>query len=169
VVFAPAQIGDVWLASVRFEENDAFVFTGESRLTFQVEQDVEIESYEPGDESRGSLARLRLDLNVKWWENDKPATEAPFGIELAIKGIFTWWETPDEEIARSWLEYNGPYLLWPYARSYVATITGLGNLPTLTLQTLQVPELPDLESSEENAVPDPVIPQGIEQRSSEPV
>lgn len=38
------------------------------------------------------------------------------------------------------------YLMWPYLRGYIATLTSMSALPQLTIYTMNVPEPPVLDS-----------------------
>jgi len=48
----------------------------------------------------------------------------------------------EEDFRRDWLDFNAPYLLWPYARAYIANLTGSSSLPPLTIFTMKVPHPP---------------------------
>jgi preprotein translocase subunit SecB len=90
-------------------------------------------------------ATLRLDLEFDWVDEDGQPLR-PFDLRVVIRGGFSWSDGPTEErLARKWLEYNGMYLLWPYARSFIATVTSQSRLPALTLYTLDVPQPPELD------------------------
>jgi hypothetical protein len=77
------------------------------------------------------------------WDGDG---QAPFALELTVEGLFSWQKNSrPEELMRAWLAWNGVYLLWPYARTFVSTITGFSALPPLTIYTMRVPDPPELE------------------------
>jgi preprotein translocase subunit SecB len=71
-------------------------------------------------------------------------------LSVRVGGVFSWQAAtkPDRRLAELWLEYNGMYLLWPYARSYIAAISGMSNVPPLTLYTMSLPNPPDLSELE---------------------
>ncbi|OLE20517.1 MAG: hypothetical protein AUG50_00375 [Betaproteobacteria bacterium 13_1_20CM_3_63_8] len=86
----------------------------------------------------GSMVRVRLALE---WEPlaANAEIERPFEIELDVVGIFDWDGEATGEYRQSWTDFNGPYLLWPYIRSYMTWITTTAGLPPLVLPTLAVP------------------------------
>jgi preprotein translocase subunit SecB len=148
-MFAPAQLGDVWLAHVRFDDAPDFEVGQHPELQYDVVPYLTVEELE-FEENGSAAATVRLDLEIRWFagESEERAGAVPFEIALGLRAGFTWTEAPAEELARRWLDFMAMYLLWPYARAHVANITSFSAAPTLTLATLEVPELPELESEE---------------------
>lgn len=158
---APAQLVQAWLASVTFAENREYLeSTDRSKVSYEVESSSEIEDLARFESEDETWAWVRLDARIVWHAEgeegqgeggEKPAT--PFDLDMTLRGAFMWGSaTVDERVAHAWLEYNASYLLWPYLRSYVATITGMGILPALTIYTMSVPEAPDFDSEEDVSV-----------------
>jgi hypothetical protein len=130
------------------------------RINYEVIPAVTISEFDRDTE--GLTAAIRLNAVVEFAHPaDESAEESdqtgpgpvPFEIELALHGTFSWdsAEMPDDDLARGWLEYNGMYLMWPYLRSYVAIITGMSHLPSLTIYTMNVPKPPVITSAEPDA------------------
>jgi preprotein translocase subunit SecB len=95
-------------------------------------------------------AFLRVGIEVDWSRTDE--AEGPYPFELNAEGMFQWSAASapkTERMARLWLEHNGIYLLWPYLRTYVATITGMSDLRPLTIYTMRVPDRPKLEGDDD--------------------
>jgi hypothetical protein len=151
-VASPAQISEAWLAAVDFRGNPEWP-TGEG-LLYRLDQDFEVTDLEERTEEDDShfSARGTLTLTVRWFEDEGEtieASEGPFDLTISVGGEFTFVPGREERFVETWLTYNGAYLLWPYARAHIATITGLGRLPRLTIFTSQVPTAPDFESDED--------------------
>jgi hypothetical protein len=151
-VDSPAQVADAWLAAADFRDRPEWPAT---RPTFyQLEQNFQVTDFELREEAEVSYysARGALTLTVNWFQDEEEtieAAEVPFELSLTVAGEFRFTPGREERFARGWLDYNGEYLLWPYARAYVATITGLGRLAKMTIYTSAIPQAPDFESDED--------------------
>jgi hypothetical protein len=162
VALEPAQLEAAWLTSVDFELDPDFDRDDISAMTYSVESEAHIGDRD--DHEDGSLASMvKLDLVVKWSRHDEETSDdapVPFRIAVQVTGVFEWpaGRQPEERLARLWLEYNGMYLLWPYARSYIAQISGMSNLPALTLYTMSVPVAPDLTDDVDTSEVTPAEP-----------
>lgn len=162
-MFAPAQLERAWLASIAFEENFGFSLEERHKVSYELDARTEIETLFADEEDPPvTWAIVRVDVDLEWHraEGREPDQEggedeeAPFTLSASVRGAFTWApdRPPEERFARAWLDYNAMYLLWPYLRGYISTVTGFSTFPPLTIYTMQVPEPPDLES-EEQALP----------------
>jgi hypothetical protein len=173
---APAQIENVWLSKVDFSTNPGFdrseaiqwIFTTVSEAQMEPLQRTDAaadgeQSGEEGADDRISWSTVRLAVHIEWAriDGDEPQEDedgdAPLQIALEVTGVFVWRgdAIPDDRIGNLWLEYNAQYLLWPYLRQYIATITAMSNVPTLTIGTMNVPELPQIgDDSAENVLED---------------
>lgn len=149
---SPAQIENAWLAAVEFRDCPESI--GGGPIWFAVDSQFELKELQALEEDNGHRVEVEVTLKVLWFDDEAETAEAsdrPFDLSIAVGGEFRFLPGRDERFIRAWLDYNGEYLLWPYARAYVATITGLGRFPKLTVETLQVPQLPELESEEDAA------------------
>jgi preprotein translocase subunit SecB len=142
----PAQLEWVWLSRVNFNVNPEFERNDIGKTTYYVEPDTDVALLN-AEESGARSAVVTLSATIEWErEGDGPL---PFEMQIDVGGHFRWNErAPDEQLARLWLDYNGMYLLWPYLRSYITTITAMAPVPPLTIYTMNVPEPPDVESDE---------------------
>jgi hypothetical protein len=152
-VIIPAQLRNAWLARVRYKENPDFD-PADLPLTYGLNHTTTVESldFAVEDESDevGTSATVRFDLAVEWYHGDEPADSVPFNLAVSLRSLFVWTQPTEKQVAERWLNYNASYLLWPYARSYIAAITSWTHLQTpLTIYTQEVPELPDFESEED--------------------
>jgi preprotein translocase subunit SecB len=143
-VLASPELPNVWLASLRFEENLDFDRGARSApLDYRINSDITVDDLHRAGEDDETHAVATMSASIDWSE------EGPFTVEANIRGLFVWDNsTIDEDLARSWVEYNATHLFWPYLRSYVTTITALSSFPSLTIYTVSVPESPDFESEE---------------------
>jgi hypothetical protein len=125
------QLAHAWLSGVEFQEHRDVRLDGLAyRVSHELESDVTLE---------GALCHLRV--MIAWFEGDVEV-EGPFALSLRVSGRVEWIEErPDEETVRAWLAYSGPYLLWPYVRSFASLITGSSSYPPLTIFTLAVPRV----------------------------
>ena len=143
------QLENAWLVSVAYAEHEWHF--GEESIWFNVDEAFVVTRFQPEDD--GAVAATgELELRVRWYADEEitmPAERAPFDLTMRLAGDFRFDVGTEERFARAWLEYNGAYLLWPYARANAATVTGLGRLPKLTLYTRRLPELPEIESEED--------------------
>jgi hypothetical protein len=148
-VSSPAQIENAWLAAVDFRDHYDYLRPG--TLWFDLEDSFEVRDLNLEDEET-FVAHTELEVTVRWFDDAELTIEAPewpFDLTLTVGGDFRFVSASEERFARTWLDYNGAYLLWPYARAYVASITSLGRLAHLTLETRRVPNPPDIESDED--------------------
>lgn len=135
------QLQEAWLAGVQFEENGEFdTSLMEEGLSYTVESrsSAWLEPFVGGG----------LRITVEWQDKDAESCDGPFRLMVAVHGTFTVPEAilqeKGEQVER-WLNFTGPFLLWPYARSYVSTITALSQFSPLTLFTLALPRPRALE------------------------
>ena len=164
----PAQLTSAFLSEVRLRTDPEFAWPDASRWNYAIVPEVEIE--DPTEAEDGGLeATVHVNVRIDWSEDEEgdegdegdEAEEPPFDLHLQVTGYFTWTPRmrPDEDqTARLWLEYNGQWLLWPYVRNYIAMLTGMTNVPPLTIETLRVPDPPDLgqdKSAEPSTSSDP--------------
>lgn len=146
----PAQLEDVWLQRVRFEANPSYDGVGLG-VTYSVEPEVDLGELVTNDEDGSVSAVVRLRAAVKFSRAEEDPGELPFEMEIEIHGRFRWEAPPTRIVlASAWLEYNGMYLLWPYLRSHIATVTGMSELPTLTIYTMNVPKPPVIPAEEQD-------------------
>lgn len=131
------QLVDVRLVGIDFAVKPDFDFDFDG-LTFGVDRDVDAAL---GEETSSVI----LSVTITW--DAEEGRIPPFDLRVRVEGTFEWVvderESPEREIG--WLKFNGPYLMWPYARSHVASITAACGLPPLTLPTLVVPSLAWIE------------------------
>jgi preprotein translocase subunit SecB len=101
-----------------------------------------------GDNERSAF--VDLGIEVTWTdENDEPVEAYPFDLTLHVGGHFAWEPKQyNRETFAAWLEWNGVYLLWPYARAYITALTSTSPYPPLTINTLRVPDPPAPEAME---------------------
>lgn len=149
---SPAQLAEAWLAHVEFRDNPDWP-SGQP-LWYQLDESFEVADLEERQEGTSPYwwARGTLTLVLKWFEDEGETLqtdEGPFDLTIAVTGEYRFVAGREEPFVRAWLTYNGAYLLWPYARAHIATITGLGRLPKLTIYTSEVPTAPDIESEED--------------------
>jgi preprotein translocase subunit SecB len=145
-VLTPAELEHAWLAEVSYSDNLDFDAEDIPKVRYEVEHATNVEQMETNEQDGSRWAVVRLDIELKWVADDDVEPLMPFVLRMAMRGGFTWTDGPIEEpLAQKWLEYNGTYLLWPYARSFIASLTAQGRLPALTLYTLDVPQPPELD------------------------
>jgi preprotein translocase subunit SecB len=126
------QLEAVWLSEVHFKENLAFDPADAKECHYSLSRSDVIEP------AQDDMWILHLKVEVEWTRQDD-AKELPFELGLQISGAFAWPTPPDPDYAHGWLEFNGVYLLWPYLRSHISSITNASRLPALTIFTLTVP------------------------------
>ena len=144
-----AQLRNVWLRSVEFSENGQF--DPSQSIAYSLDVDHEIRE---GEEDKSSLSYIDVSLSIVWSVSEGGATtEAPFDLSIKMTGAFEWPALRPDEHRREWTEYNGVYLVWPYLRACVATITEFSSLPTFTLPTLAVPRPEPWAETGEHEVP----------------
>jgi preprotein translocase subunit SecB len=126
----------VWLASVSFVEQTPLEAPGDAQYGIKF-------SHTATDSDDRSTTIVRLSLQVEWLQLPDGTETAPLELSLDIAGAFTWQNTGlDDDLRQSWIDLNATYLLWPYARNYIALITGASSLPPLTIYTMRVPQIP---------------------------
>jgi hypothetical protein len=126
------QLTRAWLDVAELDCND--LFTGDlSRVTYGVDTTTEVVSTDPNN----STVSLLVGVNLE----HRDGGEVPFHrLSVRVGGTFVWADTaPSEERIEGWLKFNGMYLLWPYARTYLATLTALSGRPALHIMTIAVP------------------------------
>lgn len=156
VLLSAAQLDGVWLTSVTFAENR--LLDPDRKPTYSLTHTTDVDLFD--DEDGNPLGLLELHAKVDWAADvDGEPVEPPFELALTVVGIFAFnpQRQRDERFASAWLDYNGVYLLWPYLRTYISTITGLSTLPPLTIYTMRVPNPP--VGGEEITDPRPGAPQ----------
>jgi hypothetical protein len=152
-VASPAQLTEAWLASAEFRDN--VDWPPGQPIWYQLDESFEVADLEQRGQEEGTSywwARGTLTLVVKWFEDEGETIQTedgPFDLTISVTGEYQFAVGREEPFVRAWLTYNGAYLLWPYARAHIATITGLGRLTKLTIYTSQVPTAPDIESEED--------------------
>jgi preprotein translocase subunit SecB len=105
-------------------------------------------------------AFLKVGIEVDWSRTDEAEGLYPFELNAEVTGMFQWSPASapkTERMARLWLDYNGIYLLWAYLRTHVATITGMSDLPPLTIYTMRVPDRPQLDEDDDEEKAKPTI------------
>ncbi len=80
-----------------------------------------------------------LTIRVLWQHQD--GGELPFlKLSVRVGGSFSWPENAvEEDYVAGWLKFNGTYLLWPYARTYIANLVTLSGMPPLHIMTIMIP------------------------------
>jgi hypothetical protein len=151
-VASPAQLTEAWLAGVEF--NDNAEYPPGQPLWYQLDEKFDVGELEKREDEGSTYiwARGTLTLVVKWFEDEGEtiqADEGPFDLTISVTGEYRFAPGHEVPLVRAWLTYNGAYLLWPYARAHIATITSLGRLHRLTIYTSQIPTAPDIESEED--------------------
>lgn len=163
---APAQLEFVWLSGVRFQADPNFDRSDAPNWKYVVASETScdemFEGETPGDEPSNDGVMwtiVILTAKIEWSRVDElqedDSQAKPFELELEVAGAFFWRDGtgPDDKMARLWVEYNAQYLLWPYLRQHVSTITMMSNVPTLTIYTMNVPDRPNMdEESSENVL-----------------
>jgi len=152
---SPAQIESAWLAEVHFRDRDEW--TGQGRW-YQVDDEFEVQELEVLETENAYRAVGAVTMTISWFSDEELTIEAdtgvPYDLRIVVAGEFRFAPGLDESHVETWLDYNGSYLLWPYARAQISTITGLGRLPALTIPTAELEVPPDIDS-EEDALPEP--------------
>ena len=153
---APRSAGQLefaWLQAAEFRVAPGFDPDGPNvRYHLDYEHEIAI-----GEGESERVAFVNLAVVVRWTdENDEPTEAYPFDLTLHVGGHFNWEpEQYDRETFEAWLEWNGVYLLWPYARAYITALTSASLYPPLTIHTLRVPDPPQreaIEAAESSAV-----------------
>lgn len=147
---ASGQLLHVWLSGVQFTEHSDFDLERE-RVTYSVEEAREVVS------DADDAATLRFGVTVRWRDAESGDDRAgPFALSVEASGHFHGEEGVDPDDFRAWVDFNGPYLLWPYVRMYIGTLTSQSRFPPLTIFTLQLPQpLLDAETGEFDAASEP--------------
>jgi preprotein translocase subunit SecB len=149
-VNAAGQLESVWLSRVTFRENLEFDPDDANACRYSLRRSAEIDSVAE------DMWVLHMDVEVEWTRSDD-GEELPFDLGLQVSGAFSWEQAPvDPSFVHGWLDFNGPYLLWPYLRSHIATVTNLSSLPPLTIYTMTVPRPRSIEAPEGQMRLDPV-------------
>jgi preprotein translocase subunit SecB len=122
------QLSAAWLSDVEFRYNADFEFKDGVAYDLDVQPSTSV-----GPD--GSKAVVHLTI---LWEVPEEM-ERPFDLQIAVSGHFDWEEGIDDEYKEGWTQFNGVYLLWPYLRAYVTSITAQSIGEPLVLPTLAVP------------------------------
>jgi preprotein translocase subunit SecB len=133
---ARGQLTDVYLVGLEFRRNPDFDFESDaSDAKYHVETDT---TASVSDDH--TFGRTEVTASIHWATVDEQPVEYPFDLHITLVGDFEWRapDMPADEI-ESWLAFNAEHLLWPYLRAYVAQITGMSDLPPLTLYTRTPP------------------------------
>jgi preprotein translocase subunit SecB len=149
----PAQLQDVWVERIRFEEDATFDRADTANVSYFVEPKVEIGELRDGDDGSLSSA-VRLSAEVRFARDDEIEGALPFELDISVVGSFEWsgeTKPADAKLAPAWLDYNAMYLLWPYLRAHIATVTSASRLPTLTIYTMNVPNPPVIPSEDDTS------------------
>jgi preprotein translocase subunit SecB len=147
----PIQLVDAWLSEVSFSNNPEFRQSEPVALNYGVDSETGVRA----DLETGNAEAL-LHLRIIWRDaTNEPTTLGPFELSLAVAGTFLVPQMPEEKRERleQWLEFMSPYLLWPYARAYIASITSLSPHPALTLFTRHMPQPRALEPETQEQSP----------------
>ncbi|MGC1851710.1 MAG: hypothetical protein WA687_04640 [Solirubrobacterales bacterium] len=137
------QLEAAWLSDVFFKENLAFDPDDAGACRYSLRRSTDIEQTVHDD-----TWVLHLKVEVEWTRGEDNG-ELPFELAVQVSGAFSWEIPPvDPDHTYGWLDFNGPYLLWPYVRSYISMITNVSRLPPLTIYTMTVPRPRGLEASE---------------------
>ena len=153
----PGQLEAVTVSRLLFGVDSAFDDEDKELLTYEVVPAVEIGDLEYQED--GALqANVALTAKIEF-SRAEPGP-VPFNLEIKLDGCFCWdtKDVPTEPLARGWLEYNGMYLMWPFLRAYVSTITAFSKHPKLMIYTMNVPKPPVIksETTEDAGEPSPV-------------
>lgn len=137
---SPAQLDGVWLAEVQFSESPDFDFdSAQGRVTYNLDWKIEAAPAQKYEDTDSWFTDVRFSVHVLWERHEGYDGPNPFDVSLAVRALFSWPTEPeDDRAARSWVEFNGIHILWPYVRNYVSTITGMGGTPPLILYTIAV-------------------------------
>ena len=148
----PAQLTGTSLGRLVFEPNSEFDVEHISSTSYTVEPRVEISPLQHSEDAVSAV--VTVHATVVFTRLDETDAPLPFELELDVHGVFRWSaETfpADEKLAIGWLQYNGMYLLWPYVRSHITTVTALSWLPPLIIGTMNVPTPPVISAGDEPA------------------
>lgn len=122
------QLTAAWLSDVEFRQNQDFEFEDALQYDLDVRPETSVGS-------EGSRAIVHLSIQ---WESQDPAMR-PFELSIAVVGHFQWEDGVEDDYKEGWTRFNGLYLLWPYLRAYVTSITAQSVGDPLVLPTLAVP------------------------------
>jgi hypothetical protein len=148
------QLETVWLSEVIFRESLDFDPDDAGACRYSLRRDSEIEQC-----AEDGMWLLHLRVEVEWTRHDEDEGVLPFELEIQVSGAFAWdVPTVERDFVEGWLEFNGPYLLWPYVRTYISSITNLSRLPPLTIYTMTVPRPRGIDATEGQMRLDPVDP-----------
>lgn len=96
------------------------------------DQGINIE-IKPSGVRDGNLFNLTLDTTIK---NDDGA----LNINVVMVGEFEFKDIPEDRLG-IYFVVNAPAIMFPYIRSYIATLSSLSGIPTITLPTLNMTSL----------------------------
>lgn len=141
-----AQLKQAWLASVDFQLHPAFD-PDRDQAVYSLDANHEISVSEDDESSAVILVSLILEWSPPDSETPAKDFEPPFNLSISMGGAFEWPEGRPVETRRTWTEYNGMYLVWPYLRAQVSAIVTASGLPGFMLPTLVVPRPEEWEDS----------------------
>lgn len=136
------QLQEAWLADIDFGENSEF--DGEAQIAENLSYTVESDSRAWLEPQPGAGLRV----TISWQDQQGEPCEGPFRLCVVVHG---WFGAPEGivqekgEQLQQWLRFMGPFLLWPYARAYIESLTSFSQFPSLTLFTLSLPRPRALE------------------------
>lgn len=122
------QLSAAWLSDVEFRYNPDFELQGGIPYDLDVQPETTV-----GPEG----SRAVVHVAILWEGVDE--TKHPFELKIAVAGHFDWASDIDDDYKEGWTRFNGVYLLWPYLRAYVTSITAQSIGEPLVLPTLAVP------------------------------
>jgi preprotein translocase subunit SecB len=131
---SPGRLLEAFLDELQFRRHRDFAFP-EQGIVYGVESDTNAELLD--DRTR---AFVRLAAEIHWTSHEGDTVDGPFAMQITVGGLFAWQypDRSDEDIV-GWLEFNTTHLLWPYLRTYIASITATAGVPPLTIYTITAP------------------------------
>lgn len=146
----PIQLFDAWLGDLSFSNNAEFGHAEPLELNYGVQSETKVFA----NPEAGS-AEAHLHLIIEWRDVKNEPIPGPFELSIVVAGGFVVPQMGEEkrEQLEQWLAFMAPYLLWPYARAYIASTTSLSPHPALTLFTRQMPQPRALEPETQEQSP----------------
>lgn len=124
---AQVQLKSIDLIALEFKENNKFKFPKEGLTVV----------FEVGTKHKVISNSLTCTINEKI--NIFPKSDdAPFTLNLEIRGIFGVENKKDLDLLKDFCETNGPAIMFPYARSIVSDLTSRTSSPTLNLPLINM-------------------------------
>jgi preprotein translocase subunit SecB len=98
--------------------------------------------------------RVQVTLTAEFgFENTPDVEPPPFAVKLSMVGEFVIEDSFPREKIQLWASRNAPFVIFPYLRERLYTITNQGGYPAILLPLLQIPTL-KLEKQQ----PTPAVP-----------